>query len=308
MFRRSQRLIEKRIKLENSLPENDADSDSETDEDVLSDVSDDENSKGMQFDSGSEDEDSAAESDDEEEETIDLVWSGDTDEMDEIKTSFDVIASVVGEFGENQIDYFEKVLDKPILDKIVKETNRYAEQKQSKNWDDITVDELKATVGMFILMGIHKLPSLKCYWSFDEILRVEAVAKVMPLNRYKKIIENVHCNDNTNIFEKTHPKYDKLHKLRPLIDMLNANIGKVYKPSSFYTVDESMIAFKGRCVLKQFMPMKPIKRGYKVWCLADSTTGFIIAFIIYTGKEEIILNSTLGERVVLNFAASIRPG
>lgn len=137
---------------------------------------------------------------------------------------------------------------------------------------------------------------------------METVSNVMPLNRYKKIIENVHCNDNNNIFAKSHPKNDKLHKLRPLIDMLNANLGKVYKPSSFYTIDESMIAFKGRCVLKQYMPMKPIKRGYKVWCLADSTTGFIIAFIIYTGKEEVVLNSTLGERVVLNFAANIRPG
>lgn len=90
--------------------------------------------------------------------------------------------------------------------------------------------------------------------------------------------------------------------------MLNDQIGKVYHPSSYYTVDESMIAFKGRCVLKQYMPLKPIKRGYKVWCLADATTGFIIAFIVYTGKEEVILNSTLGERVVMNFAAKIRPG
>lgn len=128
------------------------------------------------------------------------------------------------------------------------------------------------------------------------------------VGRIQKIIENIHCNDNNTIFEKSHPKYDKLHKLSPLNDMLNANLGKVYKPSSYYTVDESMIAFKGRCVLKQYMPMKTVKKSYKVWCLADSTTGFIIAFIIYTGKEGIILNSTLGERVVLNFAVNIRPG
>lgn len=43
--------------------------------------------------------------------------------------------------------------------------------------------------------------------------------------------------------------------------------------------DESMIAFKGRSMLKQYMPNKPNKRGYKVWCLADSTTGFITGFI-----------------------------
>lgn len=311
MFRRSQRLIEKKLKLEHSLPENEICSDIEADEDADSDSSDEENEvKGVQFDSGSEDEDMDMVESDEEAEEIDdeNVWSQNTSDMDGIEEPFDRVASVAGEFGENEIDYFEKIWDEAICTEIVNQTNIYADQKQSKNWDAIALDEFKATIGMFILMGIHKLPSLKCYWSSDEILRVEAVAKVMTLNRYRKIIENLHCNDNTNIFIKTHPKHDKLHKVRPILDMLNANIGKVYNPSSFYCVDESMIAFKGRCVLKQFMPMKPIKRGYKVWCLADSTTGFIIAFIIYTGKEEIILNSTLGERVVLNFAEKIKPG
>lgn len=30
-----------------------------------------------------------------------------------------------------------------------------------------------------------------------------------------------------------------------------------------------MIRFKGRSTLKQYMPNKPIKRGYKVWVRAD---------------------------------------
>ena len=63
-----------------------------------------------------------------------------------------------------------------------------------------------------------------------------------------------------------------------------------------------MIAFKGRSSLKQYMPMKPVKRGYKVWCLADSTTGYVSSFEIYKGKtsEKAADNHTLGERVVLN--------
>jgi len=63
-----------------------------------------------------------------------------------------------------------------------------------------------------------------------------------------------------------------------------------------------MIAFKGRSSLKQYMPMKPVKRGYKVWCLADSTTGYVSSFEIYKGKtsEKVADNHTLGERVVLN--------
>ncbi len=32
-----------------------------------------------------------------------------------------------------------------------------------------------------------------------------------------------------------------------------------------------MIKFQGRSSLKQYMPMKPIKRGTKVWVLGDSS-------------------------------------
>lgn len=179
---------------------------------------------------------------------------------------------------------------------------------QAKNWVDVTVAELKAFFGCLIMMGIHRLPSLKCYWSSDPMLRVNEIARVMTGNRYRKITQNLHCNNNETILHKNHKEYDKLHKLRPLLDILNENLGRFYRPSSFVVIDESMIAFKGRSMLKQYMPNKPIKRGYKVWCLADSTTGFIIGFIVYTGKEKIIRNSTLGERVVLNFADKIRPG
>ena len=51
------------------------------------------------------------------------------------------------------------------------------------------------------------------------------------------------------------------------------------------SVDESMIPFKGRSALKQYMPLKPVKRDYKVWCIADAKTGYVLKFEIYTGKQ-----------------------
>lgn len=77
--------------------------------------------------------------------------------------------------------------------------------------------------------------------------------------------------------------HDKLHKVRPLIEKINANAKKAYSYSEALSIDESMIPFKGRSTLKQYMPMKPIKRGYKVWCIADHRTGYIYGFDIYTG-------------------------
>lgn len=48
------------------------------------------------------------------------------------------------------------------------------------------------------------------------------------------------------------------------------------------------------------MPLKPIKRGFKVWVLACSVTGYMYSFDIHTGKApggETTLG--LGEKVVL---------
>lgn len=238
---------------------------------------------------------------------LDEEWSANTLGLDVLEHCHDKIASVVGAHGDREIDNFQMIFDNKIESKIVEETNRYASQKESKNWSDLAVDELQAFLGCLVMMGIHKLPHLKCYWSSDPRLRVDSVAEVMTANRYKKIVENLHLNNNEAMLPKSDVNYDKLFKVRPLVDFLNENVRKVYEASSFFAIDESMIAFKGRSSLKQYMPMKPIKRGYKVWCLADSTTGYIVAFEVYTGKESKKSSNTLGERVVISLAEYVRP-
>lgn len=54
--------------------------------------------------------------------------------------------------------------------------------------------------------------------------------------------------------------------------------------------------------------MKPVKRGYKIWNLADQKE-YMLAFKIYQGKEEIVNHEFdkygLGERVVLELTKSI---
>ena len=44
-----------------------------------------------------------------------------------------------------------------------------------------------------------------------------------------------------------------------------------------------MIKFKGRCNFKQYIPLKPINRDYKVWVRADEN-GYVCQFEIFTEK------------------------
>jgi hypothetical protein len=175
---------------------------------------------------------------------------------------------------DNELAYFSKIMTDDMIQDIVTFTNIYASQertllvgkKQGKrvlNWVDTTKEEIKAFFGLLIIMGTHLLPHLSNYWSSDPILGIEAVSKVMTLKRYKKLVETLHLNDNYLAVPKGEKAYDKLHKLRPLIDALNESSLNAYQPSNRLSVDESMIPFKGRSSMKQYMPKKPVKRGYK---------------------------------------------
>ena len=59
-----------------------------------------------------------------------------------------------------------------------------------------------------------------------------------------------------------------------------------------------MIKFQGRSMLKQYLPQKPVKRGIKVWVLADAMNGYFCRFEVYCGKKGSNVEKGLATRVV----------
>ena len=43
------------------------------------------------------------------------------------------------------------------------------------------------------------------------------------------------------------------------------------------------------------MPLKPIKRGFKVWVRGDSPTGYFCEFDVYEGQEDSTSDSSDGQ-------------
>lgn len=196
------------------------------------------------------------------------------------------------------IVYFEKYFTEEAYDLIVCQTNLYAQQQNFGWWTPIDKNELKAFLGILIIMGYHILPSIDLYWSSDPGFRVEEVAATMPLRRFKNIMRCLHINDNLLTPEKSSPDYDKLYKIRPLVNIINNACQINAKNSSSQSIDESMVLFKGRSTIKQYMPLKPIKRGYKIWCRCDSASGYLYEFDIYTGKTNDGVEEGLGAKIV----------
>ena len=55
-------------------------------------------------------------------------------------------------------------------------------------------------------------------------------------------------------------------------------------PEEYHSVDEVMVAFKGKSLLRQFLPAKPHKWGFKLWARCG-VSGFMYNFDLYQGKE-----------------------
>jgi hypothetical protein len=107
----------------------------------------------------------------------------------------------------------------------------------------------------------------------------------MSRNTFTKILTNIHLADNKKMPPKTSSKYSKTYKVNEFLDILMENFQENYNLSENINIDESMIKFKGRSSLKQYLPLKPIKHGLKVWTLADSKNGYVYSFHIYKGKD-----------------------
>lgn len=79
------------------------------------------------------------------------------------------------------------------------------------------------------------------------------------------------------------PNYDRLHKLRPLIDYLNNRFSSIPCKQDL-SLDEQLCATKVQSYMKQYLPDKPHKLGFKLFVLTD-TQGYAYRFEFYSGQE-----------------------
>ncbi|KAJ8933283.1 hypothetical protein NQ314_014111 [Rhamnusium bicolor] len=130
-------------------------------------------------------------------------------------------------------------------------------------------------------MSIFHLPRHRLYWS--SACRIPQVAISMSRKRWEQIKKNLHFNNNENLpKDRNDINRDKLFKLRPLLDILQQKFASQVIPQTL-CVDEQIVPYKGKSLLKQYNPKKPNKWGYKIFVLCDNN-GLIHNFEVYTGK------------------------
>ena len=199
------------------------------------------------------------------------------------------------------------------VDRIVAETNMYAgavlphveneapRTKGGPTWRDVDRDEIRGWLGICILMGCKRLPSVRQYWMRSQpFLYCPLISSIMSLDRWELIMRCLHLVDNNCVVRDVNdPRFDRIAKTRWLVEMFVTVSKEIYNLEREITVDECVIPYKGRyCFIRQFMPDKPVRFGIKVWLLASSKSRFVWQMEVYFGEGTCAGSHGLGYHVV----------
>lgn len=114
------------------------------------------------------------------------------------------------------------------------------------NWKEVTQPDFKAyMVFWFWLVCIYQQFGLWDAESCQTIL--QATLSLQKFHRFSLVL----------LFDNCDTRPDKWVEHLPLI----------YNPSPNVTVDEHLVALRGRCPFKLYKPRKPSKYGLKIWAM-----------------------------------------
>lgn len=165
---------------------------------------------------------------------------------------------------ETPYQFFSYYFSADLLTKIITETNLYSVQKQPDRPEIINEVELRKYLGILIFMSVYHYPSVRSYWNTKH--GFHGIKDAMAVNKFEKMRRILHFNDNDQHKPVGHTEHDRLHKLRPVIDHLNAKFSSMPLDQRL-SIDEQMCATKMGHFLKQYLPNKPHKWGFKLYML-----------------------------------------
>lgn len=202
--------------------------------------------------------------------------------------------------GLSEFEIWQKICPPELIDEVIQQTKLFANRDKNMANFSISRTELARFFGILLLSGYHRVPKERDYWSNEPDLSVPIVSEAMSRNTFQTIKSVIHFADNQAL-----PAGNKVAKVQPLYSSLNRCLVQFGMYHRLLSIDESMVPYYGRHSAKMFIRGKPIRFGFKLWCLCGSD-GFPYHLDIYQGKEGGGRSSTpLGSRVINSMVSVI---
>jgi hypothetical protein len=186
-------------------------------------------------------------------------------------------------------EYFLSLLTPDIASFIVQETNRFASQVLKggdisvpylQKWEETNENEVYIFIALMMLTSRNRQRQLKEQWSNDPLLHTPIFDKTMARDRFLVVLSMLHFTD-----KKKQVQGGCLYKVREVLAKIKQTFVAQFSPFQNLVIDESMVLFKGRLMLKQYIKTKRHKFGIKLYILCDYETGYVLDFIVSTGAQ-----------------------
>ncbi|XP_049948186.1 piggyBac transposable element-derived protein 4-like [Schistocerca serialis cubense] len=177
--------------------------------------------------------------------------------------------------------FFKHIFPSKLFDLIVEESHRYSVQCNSDRPIDLSCDDIKKFIGICLVISIVHVPNTRDYWG--EVTGTHLIKATMTVNQYEQIRKFLHFNDNSAMIPRGEKGHDRLFKVRPIIELMRSRFQTI-PVEECVSVDEQICSTKARSYLKQYMPNKPHKYGYKLFVISG-ISGYAYDFEIFTGDE-----------------------
>ena len=135
------------------------------------------------------------------------------------------------------------------------------------DWIPTKRNEIKAFLGLCILMVIVSKLRVSMFWSRDSFYQTPILGQVMSRKRFQILQRFLHFHNNQDPHYKTNdPDRNKLFKIRTLMDMGRQKFNSVFYPSENLTVDGSLVLCKGSLLSSSTSELK--RQGVESRCLS----------------------------------------
>lgn len=202
--------------------------------------------------------------------------------------------------AENSISfYIDLFFTDSLIQHLVECTNKRAEIELDRTLENVGPDgtipvmlsqwkmvssmEMKKVIGILFIMAINHKPELKLYWSQNIIYKSEIFQSPQCLtrDRFLQIMKYLRFSNPESL-----DLNDPLARIREFADKVNCINQSVYHPERDVAVDESLMKWKGRSILRRYVPTKRARYGLMTMCLCESSTGYTYKFLICANSTE----------------------
>lgn len=133
-----------------------------------------------------------------------------------------------------------------LFDLLLKETINYSRTQREQPDFDLNAVELNGFLGATMIMSMIRVPFIEDYWSQENVFGQIQIKNLFVRRRYREILSSIHLCDKTSPqANRDSDLYDRLHNIRPMIDILNRNFQASFNLGRELSFDEFMVKFKG---------------------------------------------------------------